>query len=162
LEAAAAAAQASYNEWCAERRRRGHDMMQAARRIWAAVQGWDQVKTQDDWERLRDQTIEDWENGSQLLTMLGGVRYVQPEGAALAWLWWRHFCEESRARGPAESRGLAVAFLSSAPFLRVNTVAHNVQPRREPAFSPLPPLTTDRSVYGSERPFRGQTASQMV
>jgi hypothetical protein len=52
-----------------------------------------------DWEQLRDQTIEDWQNGTQFLTMMGGSRYIEPERAALCLMLWHQFLDEYQARG---------------------------------------------------------------
>jgi hypothetical protein len=110
---------ARHDAWWDERRAVGRDVMASAQRTYAAMKGWNGIPTQQAWQQLQEQTAEDWENGSQLLTMLGGARFVEPERAALCLLLWRQFVDEYQATGPAEYLVIAMTVLSFDHFLRV-------------------------------------------
>jgi hypothetical protein len=145
LDTSIAKAQKSYEAWRAERRERGRQVMQAARRTWAAMEGWDRVETQEQWERLRDQSVEDWESGATLITMLGGERYIEPERAALCLTLWQDFLDAYGPSGPAEYMVVAMAVLAFDHLLRVNSFVNNLQARLEYDFFSLEPLTTTSS-----------------
>ncbi len=162
VRAAAAAAQQSHEQWWEERRARGQDVMAAARRTWSAMQGWDQLETQEQWQQLRDQTAEDWQNGTQLLTMLGGVRYVEPGRAALCLLLWQQFIEQYQAQAPAQYMAVAMAVLSFDHFLRLNGIVHNIEARLESEFFGLGGLHTDRNPHPAQRGSGGLVASEVV
>ena len=162
LTASLEAAQSSYEQWRAERAAKGRDLMLSARRHWAAMQGWDRLETQADWERLREQTVEDWESGVGLLQMLGGERFVEPERAALCLMLWDDFRTKYQPQGPAEYMLVAMAVLSFDHFLRVNGLVHGIQARLESEFFGLESLTTDRSPHRMDRSVRGLTAEQIV
>ena len=64
--------QADFEAWWAERKAKGLSLQRNSRRIWAAMEGWGAVKTQEDWERLQLEAAEDWASGRTLIEMLGG------------------------------------------------------------------------------------------
>src|SRR5262245_11480576 len=70
---------ARHEAWWEERRAVGRDVMQSAQRVYAAMKGWNGIPTQEAWLKLQEQTAEDWESGAQLITMLGGARFIEPE-----------------------------------------------------------------------------------
>jgi hypothetical protein len=142
LDAAIDEAQASYEAWRAERRDRGRAVIQAAQRSWAAMDGWDRLQTPADWEALRAQTVEDWESGASLITMLGGERYLEPERAALCLMLWQDFLTTYQPAGPAEYLVVAMAVVGFDHFLRVNSLVHNLAARLEYAFFSLERLQT--------------------
>jgi hypothetical protein len=162
VQALADAAQQSYEDWRAERAARGRDLVRASRRSWAAVKGWDRLESQEDWERLRDQAVEDWESGAALLEMLGGSRYLEPERAALLLTLWQDFLATYQPTGPAEYLVIAMAVLAFDHFLRVNTMVHNLATRLEDDFFGFEPLHTHQDRHRTRSMAGGLVAERFA
>ena len=161
-EAAAEETNARFAAWWAERKATGQAMQVAFQRSYAALEGWNGVPSQEAWQALLDQTAEDWQSGAQLMTMLGGARFIGPERAALCLLLWRQFLAEYQAEGPAEYMVVAMAVLSFDHFLRVNALVHNIQARVESEVFGLPSLRTVNERDPERRVVKGLTAAQLV
>lgn len=129
--AAGAKLEADYAAWWAERQARGLALQNNSRQTWAAMEGWGALGTQEDWERLCQETAEDWVSGRAIITMLGGERYITPERTALLLLLWRQFIVAYAPEGPAEYMAVAMAVLSFAHFLRLNQFVGNLEMRLE-------------------------------
>jgi hypothetical protein len=134
LQARYAQLQADIEAWQADRQARGLSLQRNSRRIWAAMEGWGAVKTQEDWERLQLEAAEDWASGRTLIEMLGGERYVDPPRVALLLQLWRDFVVTYRPEGPAEYMCIAMALLSFDHLLRLNRFVGNLEMRLEDEF----------------------------
>jgi hypothetical protein len=145
-----------------ERTERGKVVMQSAQRYWAAMQGWDRVQTQADWDALYAKAIDDWQSGAALLTMLGGQRFVEPERAALCVLLWQDFRQTYQPQNPAEDMVICMAVLSFDHFLRINGIVHNIQARIEGEMFGLGGMHTDRDPDPFSRSVRGLTVEGIV
>lgn len=130
----AAQLQAAFEAWWAERKAKGLALQRSSRRVWAAMEGWGAVQTQEDWERVRAETAEDWASGRALVEMLGGDRYIEPRHAALVLHLWRHFVIAYEVDGPAEYLCVAMALVSFYHFLRLNELVGNISVRLEDEF----------------------------
>lgn len=126
--------QARYEAWWAERKAQGLALQRNSRRLWAAMEGWGAVKTQEDWENIQTEAAEDWASGRALLTMLGSERYLAPERAALLLHLWRHFLAAYEVDGPAEFLTVAMALVAFNQLTRVNELVGNLENRLESEF----------------------------
>jgi len=127
-------AQASYEAWWAERKAKGLSLQRNSRRVWAAMEGWQRVKSPEDWARIQGEAAEDWVSGRALLTMLGGERYLAPERAALLVHLWRHFLVAYEVDSPAEFLTVAMALVAFNQLTRVNELIGNIEARLEDEF----------------------------
>ncbi len=127
-------AQAGYEAWWAARKAQGLSLQRNSRRVWAAMEGWQAVKTPEDWARIQDEAAEDWVSGRALLAMLGGQRYLAPERAALLVHLWRRFLVAYDVDGPAEFLTVAMALVAFDQFARVNELVGNLETRLEDEF----------------------------
>jgi len=134
LQARYAQLQADIEAWQADRQARGLSLQRNSRRIWAAMEGWGAVKTQEDWERLQLEAAEDWASGRTLIEMLGGERYIDPPRVALLLQLWRDFVLTYRPEGPAEFMCIAMALLAFDHLLRLNRFVGNLEMRLEDEF----------------------------
>ena len=82
LQARYAQLQADIEAWQADRQARGLSLQHNSRRMWAAMEGWGAVTTQEDWQRLQVEGAEDWASGRTLSEMLSGERYIDPPRVA--------------------------------------------------------------------------------
>jgi len=130
-------AQASYEAWWAERKAKGLSLQRNSRRVWAAMEGWQRVKSPEDWARIQGEAAEDWVSGRALLTMLGGERYLAPERAALLVHLWRHFLVAYEVDSPAEFLTVAMALVAFNQLTRVNELIGNIEARLEDEFFAL-------------------------
>lgn len=130
---------AQHAAWWKERQERAQDLVSRSRRSWAAMQGWDEVKTNEDWDRIVDESAEDWASGKRLITMLGGERYVSPEQTALMYHLWHDFVGTYRPQGPAEYLAIAMALIAFHQFIRANEFVGNLTARLESAFFGIDP-----------------------
>ncbi len=126
--------QAWYETWWAERKAKGLSLQRNSRRVWAAMEGWQRVKSQEDWARIQGEAAEDWVSGRALLTMLGGERYLAPERAALLLHLWRHFLVAYDVDSPAEFLAVAMALVAFNQLTRVSELVGNVEARLENEF----------------------------
>lgn len=126
--------QATIEAWQADRQARGLSLQRNSRRLWAAMEGWGAVKTQEDWERLQLEAAEDWASGRALLEMLGGERYLDPPRVALLLQLWRDFVLTYRPEGPAEFMAIAMGLLAFDHLLRLNRFVGNLEMRLEDEF----------------------------
>jgi len=132
---------AQHAAWWKERQERAQDLVSRSRRSWAAMQGWDEVKTKEDWDRIVDESGEDWASGKRLITMLGGERYVSPEQTALMYHLWHDFVGTYRPQGPAEYLAIAMALIAFHQLIRANEFVGNLMARLESTvFGIDPPL----------------------
>ncbi len=130
----AANLQARYEAWWAERQAQGLALQRNSRRLWAAMEGWGAVKTQEDWERVQAEAAEDWASGRALIEMLGSERYLTPERTALLLHLWRHFLAAYDVDGPAEFLTVAMALVAFNQLTRVNELIGNLENRLEDEF----------------------------
>jgi hypothetical protein len=151
-----------YESWRRERQERGQNLLDQARRGWAAVHGWDRIESQEQWERLRDEAVENWESGVTLLELLGGTRYLEPERAALCLTLWNDFLVSYRPTGPAEYLVIAMAVLSFDHFLRINGIIQNLEIRLENEFFSVAPLTATIAPHAYSRTSDDLTISQVA
>lgn len=126
--------QARYEEWWAARKAKGLALQRNSRRLWAAMEGWGAVQTQEDWERIQAEAAEDWVSGRALIEMLGSERYLAPERAALLLHLWRHFLAAYEVDGPAEFLMVAMALVAFNQLTRVNELVGNLENRLEDEF----------------------------
>ena len=130
----AANLQARYEAWWAERKAKGLDLQRNSRRLWAAMEGWGAVKTEEDWEQIQAEAAEDWVSGRALIAMLGSERYLAPERVALLLHLWRHFLIAYDVDGPAEFLTVAMALVAFNQLTRVNELVGNLENRLEDEF----------------------------
>jgi hypothetical protein len=138
-----------------ERKAKGQDLVERSRRSWSALQGWGEIETQEQWDRLSERAIEDWHSGAMLVKLMGAERYLDPERMALLqWLWW-HFVTEHQPEGPAEYMAIAGAIIAFHHSLRVNEFAGNLATRAEyEVFDTTPPVVrvaVAEDKYGERR-----------
>ncbi len=126
--------QARYEEWWAARKAKGLTLQRNSRRLWAAMEGWGAVQTQEDWERIQAEAAEDWVSGRALIVMLGSERYLAPERAALLLHLWRHFLVAYDVDSPAEFLTVAMALIAFNQLTRVNELVGNLENRLEDEF----------------------------
>src|SRR5215217_2471880 len=72
IEAALSAAQA-------ERDRRVAQLRHDARAVYSALDGWQQIGSQDDWVQACQQALESYDSGRFLIEQLGAERYLEPQ-----------------------------------------------------------------------------------
>ena len=126
--------QATYEAWWAERKAKGLALQRNSRRLWAAMEGWGAVKTEEEWEQIQAEAAEDWVSGRALIAMLGSERYLAPERVALLLDLWRHFLAAYDADGPAEFLTVAMALIAFNQLTRVNELVGNLENRLEDEF----------------------------
>lgn len=64
----------SVGEWeqrAAERASRSEEVRRRARAVYAAVAGWGEVQTQEDWDRIVDEALDQYESGRFLIEQMG-------------------------------------------------------------------------------------------
>ena len=154
-----------YEVWWTERRARGLALQQSSRRIWAAMDGWRVMHTQEDWERIRAEAAEDWASGKTLIEMVGGERYLAPERMALLLHLWRHFVVAYEVEGPAEYMVVAMALVAFDQFSRLNELIGNLETRLESEFFSTRGLQAEfeeRYGRGAGARIRGLKAEEIV
>lgn len=149
--------QARYEAWWAERKAQGLSLQRNSRRMWTAMEGWQRVKSPEDWERIQDEAAEDWVSGRTLLTMLGGERYLAPERGALLLHLWRQFLVAYDVDSPAEFLTVAMALVAFNQLTRVNELIGNVEARLEDEF-----FATDGLHEQHERRYGRRTGTLAV
>ena len=137
------------------RKAKGKDLVERSRRSWAAMQGWGEIESQEQWDRITEQAVEDWHSGVMLVKLMGAERFLDPERMALLqWLWW-HFVTEHQPEGPAEYMAIAGAIIAFHHSLRVNEFAGNLATRTEHhVFDSSPPVVAvamSEDRYGERR-----------
>ena len=131
---------ARHAAWWQERQERAEALVNDSRRSWAAMQGWDAVQTQADWDATMDRTVEEWHSGELFIRMLGGQRYLDPPHTALLYHLWHQFVGTYRPAGPGEYLAIAMALFAFHHLVRVNEFAGNMAARLEFEFFDTAPL----------------------
>lgn len=131
---------ARHAAWWKERQERAEALVSDSRRSWSAVQGWDAITTQADWDATMDKTAEEWHSGELFIKMLGGERYLDPPRTALMYHLWHHFIGAYRPTGPAEYLAIAMALFAFHHLIRVNEFVGNLATRTESNFFGSEPL----------------------
>jgi hypothetical protein len=108
---------AEYDRRLAELHQR---LLDDARASYRAMEGWDRVRTQEDWENVLVQASLDIDNGSFLLDRLGAERFLDPQLMAVLLGLRRRLIEEHGATTAAEIMMIDSAVLSYYHMLRVN------------------------------------------
>ena len=142
---------ARHAAWWKERQERAEALVNDSRRSWAAMQGWDAVTTQAEWDATMDKTVEEWHSGALFIRMLGGERYLDPPRTALMYHLWHHFVGTYRPQGPAEYLAIAMALFAFHQLIRVNEFTGNLMGRVEHQFFDTAPLTVQVRERDGER-----------
>jgi len=151
---------ARHATWWKERQERAEALVNDSRRSWAAMQGWDAVQTQADWDATMDRTVEEWHSGELFIRMLGAQRYLDPPHTALMFHLWHHFVGTYRPAGPAEYLAIAMALFAFHHLIRVNEFAGNMASRLEFQFFDTTPLQV-RLVERDGTPKRADQVAQI-
>ena len=89
-------------EWAADKRAKGEELQNCGRQIWRAMRQWNNVSTQEDWDKVVIQAKEDLDNGQFLINRLGGQLYLEPEVIAILLILRKGFTEMYGIKTPAE------------------------------------------------------------
>jgi hypothetical protein len=111
IEAALAAAEA-------ERDRRVMQLRHDARAVYSAMEGWQQIGSQDDWVHACEQAFASHDSGRFLIEQLGAARYLEPKLMAVL-LGLRRGLVGSDGGSAAEAMLADVALLSYYNTLRI-------------------------------------------
>ena len=111
IDAALAAAKA-------ERDRRVMQLRHDARAVYSALDGWQQIGSQDDWVQACQQALESYDSGRFLIEQLGAARYIEPQLMAVL-LGLRRGLVGSDGGSAAEAMLADVAVLSYYNTLRI-------------------------------------------
>jgi hypothetical protein len=89
-------------EWAADKKAKGEELQNCGRQIWRAMRQWNNVSTQEDWDKVVIQAKEDLDNGQFLINRLGGQVYLEPEVIATLLILRKGFTEMYEIKTPAE------------------------------------------------------------
>ena len=89
-------------EWAADKRAKGEELQKCGRQIWRAMRQWNNVSTQEDWDKVVIQGKVDLDNGQFLLNRLGAQEYLEPEVIATLLILRKGFIEAHGVKTPAE------------------------------------------------------------
>ena len=154
---------ARHATWWKERQERAEALVNDSRRSWAALQGWDAVTSQEEWDATMDRTVEEWHSGELFIAMLGGRRYLDPPHTALMYHLWHQFVGTYRPVGPAEYLAIAMALFAFHHLVRVNEFVGNMATRLEFQFfdtAPLQVRLTERDGTPKRAGQRAQVAGR--
>jgi len=90
-----------------------------ARATHRAMEGWQRVKSQEDWERINEESRQQYESGAFLLERLGADRYLDPTLMATIMGLRQRLIAESAITTAAETMLVDLAVLSYYQTLRV-------------------------------------------
>src|SRR5438128_1813806 len=76
-------ASAAFERWQAALAERQTALREDARAVMRALKGWGSIQTQEDWEQLKAQALEDYHSGGFLLERLGAELFMEPEMRAV-------------------------------------------------------------------------------
>jgi hypothetical protein len=153
--------QREYDRRLAERHKQ---LLGDARASWRAMDGWQTVKTHEEWERVVAQAEDDYGRGAFLIEQLGAERHLDPPLMAVLLALRRRLIEEHDARTAAELMIIDSIVLSYYHLLRVNGWIGNLAIWLEHEFFDTQGLTAklrDRHGYGAEA-VRGLKAEDIV
>jgi len=151
---------AEYRRGLAERRKR---LMTDARAVFRAMDGWQSVKTPDQWEATVRQAAEDLDCGGFLLDRLGAERYLDPDLMATLLVLRRRLIDEHQATTAAELMLIDSAVLSYFHTIRINGWIGNFAAQLEAEFFGHEKTLTAKvkGYYGADR-VRGLTVEEIV
>lgn len=154
------ASQAAYVAALTQRR---EQLIQEARAVFRAVEGWSAIQDRDDWEREVLAADDGLESGGFLLDRLGAERYVDPQLTAVLLVLRRRLVQETSANTAAEYLLIDSIVLAYYHQIRINGWIGNFSALLEREFFGNGPTLTAKlqGHYGADT-VRGLTVEDIV
>jgi hypothetical protein len=90
-----------------------------AQSVFRAMEGWQRVRTQEEWQRVVEAAVPDHRSGRFLLERLGAERHLDPRLMATLWTLRRDLLEEAGATTAAEAMLADLTILGYYHALRI-------------------------------------------
>lgn len=88
---------------------------------------WDDIKTQNDWEKTKEQALKDFFSGEFLISSMGGIKNNRPSLVAIVFYLRRACIEECQLTSVPELLILDSALIAFYRFHRVNWIIGNFE-----------------------------------
>lgn len=123
---------------------RAQQIRRNARSTFRTMEGWQRVRSEEDWVRINEEAGEEYESGQFLLERLGAQRYLEPELMATLMRLRRRIIAESGITTAAESMLVDLAVLNYYQTLRVQGWIGDLELHLEHEFFGQDAFATDK------------------
>ena len=111
-----------------------------ARSVFRALEGWDVIKSREDWEQTVEEARDDYEHGEFLIQQLGAERFLEPKLMATLLGLRRYLLDEGGATTGAEAMLADMAVLGYYNVLKVQGWIGNLS------------VLTEHEFFGTDGP----------